>query len=78
MAVTVRVVAKRLKVPILLKRYQRVSKHHSFVVALYARRMSPRSGLVSNAGGQEGCGNLTLDTVPWLTFASFLGSLCES
>ena len=48
------------------------------VVALYAGRMSPRSGLVINAGGQEGCGNLTLATVPGLTFASFLGSLCES
>ncbi len=32
------------------------------VVALpvYAGRMSPRSGMVSNAGGQEGCGKLTL------------------
>ncbi len=30
------------------------------VVALYAGRMSPRSGMVSNAGGQEGCGKVTL------------------
>ena len=30
------------------------------VVALYAGRMSPRNGMVSNAGGQEGCGKLTL------------------
>ncbi len=28
--------------------------------ALYARRMSPRSGMLSNAGDQEGCGTLTL------------------
>jgi hypothetical protein len=28
--------------------------------ALYTRRMSPRSGMVSNAGGLERCGTLTL------------------
>ncbi len=47
--------------------YARVYFAHSVDVygynamgAFYARRMSPRSGMVSNAGGLEGCGKLTL------------------
>ncbi len=47
--------------------YARVYFAHSVEVcgyiamgALYARRMSPRSGMVSNDEGLEGCGKLTL------------------
>ncbi len=58
--------------------YARVYFAHSVDVygyiamgAFYARRMSPRSRLVSNTAGQEGCGKITFATVPGLTFASF-------
>ncbi len=47
--------------------YARVYFANSVVVcgyiamgALFARRMSPRSGMVSTDGGQEWCGTLTL------------------
>ena len=50
--------------------YARVYFTHSVVaygyiamVVLYARRMSLRSGMVSNAGGQDGCGKLTLASI---------------